>query len=240
MPRREMRRREFITLLGGAAALSANLCPLVAHAQPRERVRRVGALMTLAANDQEAPNRISAFAQELQQLGWTIGRNLQVDYRWSAGSTDDTRKYAAELAALSPEVILANGSPAMTALQQTARSVPIVFVSVVDPVGAGFVDSLARPGGNATGFTSMEYGMSGKWLQLLKEIAPQVTRVAVLRDTSIAAGIGQLGAIQSLAPLLGVEIRPIGLRDASEIERGISAFARGTNGGLIATGSALT
>jgi putative ABC transport system substrate-binding protein len=230
-----LQRRRFITLLGGGAAW-----PLVAPAQQPERMRRVGVLMTLAADDQEAPVRVAVFAQELQQLGWTIGRNLRIDYRWSAGSADDTRKFAAELSALAPDVILANGSPAVAALRMATRTVPIVFVSVIDAVGAGFVESLAQPGGNATGFSSYEYGLSGKWLELLKEIAPRVTRAAVLRDVDIAAGTGQLGAIQSVAAQLGTELHPLGLRDANEIERGITTFARGSNGGLIVTGSALS
>jgi putative ABC transport system substrate-binding protein len=172
-------------------------------------------------------------------LGWTIGRNVRIDYRWGAGNADNARKYAAELAALSPDVILANGSPSIMALQSATRTVPIVFVTVIDPVGAGFVESLARPGGNATGFTQYEYGMGGKWLELLKEIDPRVTRVAVLRDSGVAAGSGQLGAIQSVAPSLGVELRPIDARGTDEIERAITAFARGSTGGLIVTGTGL-
>ena len=218
-----MKRREFITLLGGSAAA----WPLTARAQQGERVRRIGVLMALAADDPQSPVRVASFAQELQQLGWTIGRNVRIDYRWGAGNADNARKYAAELAALSPDVILANGSPSIMALQSATRTVPIVFVTVIDPVGAGFVESLARPGGNATGFTQYEYGMGGKWLELLKEIDPRVTRVAVLRDSGVAAGSGQLGAIQSVAPSLGVELRPIDARGADEIERAITAFARG-------------
>ena len=229
-----MRRREFITLLGGAVAW-----PLAADAQQGERVRRIGVLMALAADDPQSPVRVASFAQGLQQLGWTIGRNVRIDYRWGAGNADNARKYAAELAALSPDVILANGSPSIMALQSATRTVPIVFVTVIDPVGAGFVESLARPGGNATGFTQYEYGMGGKWLELLKEIDPRVTRVAVLRDPGVAAGSGQLGAIQSVAPSLGVELRPIDARGADEIERAITAFARGSTGGLIVTGTGL-
>ena len=202
-------------------------------------MRRIGVLMTLAADDPVAQARIAAFLQGLQQSGWTVGRNVRIDYRWAAGNADDTRKYAAELVALAPDVILAAGSAAAAPLLQATRTVPIVFANVPDPVGAGFVDSLARPGGNVTGFTSFEYGMSGKWLELLKEIAPGVTRAAVLRDPAIPAGIGQFGAIQAVAPSFGVEVSPINVRDAGEIERAVAAFARGPNGGLIVTGSAL-
>jgi len=230
-----VKRRAFITLLGGAAAT----WPLAARAQQREKVRRIGVLSVLTADDPESRIGGGAFVLELQQLGWTIDRGLRIDYRWGGGSADDTRKYAVELAALAPEVVLAIGSPAVTALRQTVRAAPIVFVSVIDPVGAGFVDSLARPGGDITGFTLYEYGIRGKWLELLKEIAPRVTRVAVLRDADIAAGAGQLGAMQSVAPQMGVELRPIGVRDAGELERGISGFVRGSNDGLIVTGSGL-
>jgi putative ABC transport system substrate-binding protein len=230
-----MRRREFITLLGGAAIVR----PLAARAQQSERMRRVGVLMSSAADDPQSPLRVAAFAQELQQLGWTIGRNVRIEYRWGADDANNARKYAAELAALAPDVLLANGSPAVAALQSASRSVPIVFVTVIDPVGAGFVESLARPGGSATGFTQYEYGMSGKWLELLKEIAPRLTRAAVLRDPATAAGSGQLGAIRAVAPSVGVELTPVGLRDAGEIERAVTAFARGSNGGLIVTGSGL-
>jgi putative ABC transport system substrate-binding protein len=195
--------------------------------------------MPLAVDDPEAQARSTAFSQELEQLGWTEGRNLRIDSRWGAGDADRVRKDAAELAALAPNVILANGSAAVAALQQATRMVPIVFVAVIDPVGAGFVESMARPGGNATGFTNYEYGVSGKWLELLKEIAPRLARVAVIRDPSIAAGGGQLGALQAVAPLLGVELSPIGVRDAGEIERGVTVFARGPNDGLIVTGSTL-
>jgi putative ABC transport system substrate-binding protein len=228
-------RREFMALLSGAAAT----WPLAAWAQQGERMRRIGVLMALGADDPQSPVRVAAFAQELQQLGWTIGRNVRIDYRWGAGNVDEARKYAAELAALAPDVILANGSPAVAALQSASRTVPIVFVTVIDPVGADFVESLARPGGNSTGFTQYEYGMSGKWLELLKEIAPRVTRVAVLRDARTAAGSGQLGAIRSVAPSFGVELRPVDVRDGGEIERAITAFARGSNGGLIVTGTGL-
>jgi ABC-type uncharacterized transport system substrate-binding protein len=230
-----MKRREFITLFGSAAAA----WPLAARAQQGERMRRIGVLMSVAADDPESQRGVPAFVHRLQDLGWTDGRNVRINYRWGAGDADRVRRYAAELAALAPDVILANGSPAMAALQPAARTVPIVFVSVIDPVGAGFVDSLARPGGNATGFTLFEYGTSGKWLELLKEIAPGVTRAAVLRDPIIAAGSGQLGAIQSVAPSFGVELRPVDVRDAPEIERAVTAFARSSNVGMIVTGSAL-
>ena len=224
-----MRRREFITLLGGAAAA----WPLAARAQPRERMRRIGVLMNTAADDPEGRARLAAFLQELQQLGWTDGRNVRIDTRWGAGDAERFRRYAAELVALAPDVILAAGSPVMGALQQATRTVPIVFALVADPVGSGYVASLARPGSNATGFASTEFGISGKWLELLKEITPGVTRVAVLRDPTNALGIGQFAAIQSVAPSFGVELSPIDVRDAGEIERDITAFARSSNGGLI-------
>jgi putative ABC transport system substrate-binding protein len=227
-----MRRREFIALIGGAAAW-----PLAARAQQGERVRRIGVLMSLAADDPEGQARLAAFAQGLQELGWSIGRNVRIDYRWGTGDVSRYRAYAAELLALAPDVVLAAGSAAMGPLQ-ASQGVPVVFVQVGDPVGAGFVESLARPSGNATGFTVFEYGMSAKWLELLKEIAPQVRRAAVIRDTGIAAGAGQLGALQSVAPSLGVELRPVGVRDAGEIERTITAFARESNGGLIVTAGA--
>ena len=230
-----MQRREFITLLGGAAAA----WPPMAHGQQAERVRRIGVLMGQAADDPQGKARVGAFLQGLQQLGWTDGRNVRIDVRWTRGIPDEIRKYAAELVALAPDVILGSGSPAVGPLLQTTRTVPIVFAAVIDPVGAGFVDSLARPGGNATGFTNFEYSTSGKWLELLKELAPRVTRTAVVRDPGIAAGIGQLGAIQTVASSLGVEVSPINVRDATEIERAVAAFARSPNGGLIVTGSGL-
>jgi putative ABC transport system substrate-binding protein len=231
-----MRRREFITLLGGAAAA----WPLAARAQQRERMRRIGVLWPLAADDPISQARNAAFLQALRQLGWTVGQNIQIEYRWSAGNDEATRRFAAELAAFAPEVILASGSAAPGPLLQVTRTVPIVFAIVPDPVGAGFVDSLARPGGNATGFVSFDYGISGKWLELLKEIAPGVRRAAVLRDPAITAGIGQWGAIQTAAPSLGLEVSPLNVRDAAEIERAVTAFARSPNGGLIVTGSALS
>jgi putative ABC transport system substrate-binding protein len=230
-----MRRRDLITLLGGAAAW-----PLTARAQQPERMRRVGVLMNAAADDPVGQTRIAAFLQGLQQLGWSVGRNVQIDTRWAAGDADRIRRYAAELTALAPDVIVATGSATVGPLQRASRAVPIVFVSTIDPVGGGFVESLARPGTNATGFTASEYGMSGKWLELLKQTAPRVTRVGVIRDPEIAAGAGQFGAIQSVAPTLGVELRPLGVRDAGEIERAITAFARSGNDGLIVTPSALT
>jgi putative tryptophan/tyrosine transport system substrate-binding protein len=230
-----MNRREFITLAGGAAAA----WPLAVQAQQNERKRRVGVLMGLAADDAEAQDRIAAFEQGLQQSGWTNGRDLQIDYRRGAGDTNSTRRYADELVALAPDVILASGGTVVGALLQATRTVPIVFTQTPDPVAAGFVASLARPGGNATGFTTAEYGTSAKWLELLKEIAPSVTRAAVLRDPSIPAGIGQFASIQSVAPSFGVELSPVDVRDASEIERDVTAFARGSNRGLIVTSSGL-
>ena len=227
-------RRKFIALIGGAAAW-----PLAARAQQGEPMRRIGALMSTAADDPEGQARIAAFQHGLQQFGWTIGRNVRIDSRWPVGDSERTRRYAAELVALAPDVILATGSAAAAPLLQATRTVPVVFVIVPDPVGAGFVNSLARPGGNATGFIQFEYGISGKWLELLKQIAPGVTRAAILRDPAISAGIGQFGAIQAVAPSLGVEASPINVRAADEIERAVADFARAPNGGLIITGSAL-
>jgi len=224
-----------MALLGCSAAA----WPLAARAQQAERMRRIGVLMPATADDLDGQARIAAFRQGLQQLGWTDGRNVRIDTRWSAGDADDIRKYAAELAALAPDVILATGSATLAPLLQATRAVPIVFTIVPDPVGAGLVDSLARPGGNATGFTWFEYATSGKWLELLKQIAPGVTRVAVLRDPAIAAGLGQWGAIQAMAPSVGVEVIPINVHDAREIERAVAGFARSSNGGLILTASAL-
>ena len=230
-----MKRRAFITFLGGAAAW-----PLAARAQQPERMRRIGVLMNLAAADPESTARVTAFAQGLQESGWTIGRNVQIDTRWAAADADLFRRYAAELVALAPDVILASSSPAMMSLQQLTRTVPMVFVNIVDPVGAGFVESLARPGGNATGFVLYEYGMSAKWLELLKEIVPPLKLSAVLRDPAIASGAGQYAVIQAASPSFGVELRAVGVRDRGEIERAITAFARSSNGGLIVTGSPLT
>jgi putative tryptophan/tyrosine transport system substrate-binding protein len=231
----DLRRRQFLTLLGGAAVA----WPLVAHAQQVEKMRRIGVLMPFAADDPEAKARLAAFHQSLQQLGWTDGRNVRIDIRWGAGEPERIRRYATELVALAPDVILASTTPAMGEVQQATRTIPIVFVQVVDPVAAGFVDSLARPGGNVSGFTPFEYSISGKWLELLREVAPRVTRVAVIRDPAISVGIGQLASIQSVAPGFGVELTPVGVRDAGEIERAITAFARSSNDGLILTGSAL-
>jgi putative ABC transport system substrate-binding protein len=225
----QLKRREFIALLGGAAAW-----PLAARAQ-QGGMRRIGALMNLAADDAESLARYTAFAQALAELGWTVGRNVRIDTRWSASDGDRIRKLAAELIALAPDVILANGASIVGPLQRMTRTVPIVFVNVTDPVAAGIVESLARPGGNATGFTSFEYGISAKWLELLREIAPRVTRVGVLRDPAQGSGTSQLAALQSVAPSLGVELRPIDVRDAPEIERAVTTFARTSNGGLIVT-----
>src|SRR5215468_12295314 len=207
-----MKRREFITLLGGAAAW-----PLAVRAQQPGGMRRIGVLMASAADDSENQARMAAFLQGLAQLGWTDGRNVRIDTRWATTNADDLRRHAAELAALAPDVLVAaTGTATVAPLLQATRTLPIVFVVVIDPVGAGFVTSLARPGGNATGFTMFEYGLSGKWLELLKQIAPTVKRVAVLRDATIASGIGQFGAIQSAAPAVGVEASPINVRDPSE------------------------
>jgi putative ABC transport system substrate-binding protein len=231
-----MRRREFITLMGGAAAW-----PLPARAQQPERMRRIGVLMAATADDRENQSRIGAFQQGLAALGWTEGRNVRIDTRWATTNADDIRKHAVELAALAPDAILAaSGTTSLAPLLQATRTVPIVFVTVIDPVGSGFVGSLGQPGGNATGFTIYEYSMSGKWLELLKEIAPRVTRAAVLRDPAVASGIGQFGAVQIVAPSLGVQVSPVDVRDAGEIERAVTAFARGLNGGLIVTAGALT
>jgi putative tryptophan/tyrosine transport system substrate-binding protein len=229
----DMKRRAFITLLGGAAAT----WPLAARAQ--ERVKRVGVLLPGSADNPEYQARLAAFHQGLAVLGWTIGRNVHIETRWATSNAAALRKHAAELAALAPDVILANGSAAVAPLLEATRTVPIVFAIVPDPVGGGFVDSLARPGGNATGFTLYEYGISAKWLELLKEIAPGVRQVAVLRDAGLSVGAGQFGAMQSVAPSFGVELRPIDVLDAPEIERAITAFARSANGGLVVTGSAL-
>jgi putative ABC transport system substrate-binding protein len=228
-----MKRREFITLLGGAALA----WPLAARAQQTERVRRIGVLMNTSADDPEGQARIAAFHQGLQEWGWTLGRNARIDVRWGAVDADNSRRYTAELVALAPDVILASASAAMGALQQTTRTVPAVFVSIIDPVGAGFVESLARPGGNATGFALFEYTLSGKWLELLKEIAPGVTRAAVLRDPAVGSGTGPYAIIQAVAQSLKVELRPMDVRDPGEIERAVVAFAQVPKGGLIIVGA---
>jgi putative ABC transport system substrate-binding protein len=227
-----VRRSEFIWLLGGAATA----WPLAVHSQQAESVRRIGVLMNLAADDPEGQARLTGFLQGLQESGWADGRNAHIDTRWGtdAGST---RKNAAELVALAPDVILASASAATSTLQQTTRTVPIVFVTVVDPVGAGYVESLARPGANLTGFSLYDYGLSGKWLELLKEIAPKMTRAAVLRDTSVSSGSGQFAIIQAVAPSFGVELHPIDMRDPGEIERAVAAFARVPNSGLVVAGA---
>jgi putative tryptophan/tyrosine transport system substrate-binding protein len=229
-----MKRREFIALLGGAAAW-----PLAARAQQADRRARVGALLNLTADDPQSAARLAAFAQGLQEAGWSIGHNVQIETRWSAGDSDRARRYAAELLALAPDVILADGSSTVTPLLRASRTVPIVFVNVTDPVGGGLVESLARPGGTATGFTLFEYSISVKWLELLKEIAPSLTRVAVFRTPALASGGGQLGAIQAAAPSFRVELRPIDMRDTSEIERAVATFARSSSSGLIVTASTL-
>jgi putative tryptophan/tyrosine transport system substrate-binding protein len=228
-----MRRREFLGVLSSTAIA----WPLATHAQHGERTRRIGVLTYLAADDVEGQARLAAFAQALKQLGWNDGGNLRIDTRWA--TADDIHRQAAELVALAPDVLVAaTGTATVAPLLRATRTVPIVFVTVIDPVGAGFVASLARPGGNTTGFTLYEYSMSGKWLELLKEIAPRVTRVAVLRDPAVASGIGQFGAAQSVAPSLGVELTPVDVSDAAEIERAVTTFAGMLNGGLIVTGGA--
>ncbi len=229
-----MRRREFITLLGGAAAM----WPLAARAQQSEPMRCIGVLMNRAADDSEGQSFVAAFQQAMQQLGWSDGHNVQIDTRWGANDVDRDRKYSAELVALAPDVILAAGTLSAAALQHVTRSLPIVFVQVSDPVGAGIVDTLARPGGNVTGFMNFEYSLSGKWLELLKQIAPSVKRAAILRDSGTPAGIGQFSAIQGAAQSLGVEVSPVNIRDAGEIEHAVAAFARSANSGLVVTASA--
>jgi putative ABC transport system substrate-binding protein len=227
-----VKRRTFIAALGGAA-----VWPLAARAQQGDRMRRIGVLMNLAADDPDGRMRLTTFLQALQELGWLDGRNVRIVTRWAGGNANDIRKHAVELAALAPDVILAPGDSVLGPVLQATRTVPIVFVQVIDPVGGGAVESLARPGGNATGLANFEYGMSAKWLELLKEIAPQVMRVAVLRDATNPAEIGQFGAIQTAASPLRMDLSPVGLHDAGEIERSIVEFARGPNGGLIVTGS---
>jgi putative tryptophan/tyrosine transport system substrate-binding protein len=226
-----MRRRDFIK------GISATVWPLAAHAQQGERMRHVGVLMILAEDDPASKPRIAAFLQGLQQLNWTVDHNVKIDIRWGAADAARARKDAAELVALAPDVILATNSPATAALLETTHSLPIVFVNVGDPVGAGYVASLAKPGGNITGFSYIEYGLSAKWLELLKEVAPGVTRAAILRDPALPIGIGQFGAIQSAAPSLGIEITPVDVRDPAGIERAIAEFARTANGGVIVAAS---
>jgi putative ABC transport system substrate-binding protein len=225
-----MRRREFIAGLGGAATL-----PFAARAQQGERVRRVGVLLPATSDDPEFQARVGAFQQALALLGWTIGRNVRIETRWATANAAEIRRHAVELAALAPDVILAHGASTVAPLLQATRTVPIVFPVLADPVAAGFVDSLARPGGNATGFMTVEYSVSGKVLELLKEVAPGVTRVAVLRDSTQGSGTSQFAAIQTAAPSLRVEVNPVNVRDAGEIERAVAAFARAPNGGLILT-----
>src|SRR5215469_13306606 len=229
-----MRRRDFISLIGGTMAA----WPIAARAQQDSRLRRVGVLAPFAADDGEGQRRVAAFLKGLQQFGWVAGRNIQIVYRWGAADAERIRTSKAELLAVA-DVILGQGSSITSALQQATNTVPVVFVNVADPVGAGFVDSLSRPGGNITGFMNFEYGISGKWLELLKEIVPRMSRAGVLRDPTIASGSGQLGAIQSVAPGLGVELYPINVRDPAEIERGITGFVRSTDDGLIVTASPL-
>jgi putative ABC transport system substrate-binding protein len=224
-----MKRRQFITLLGGAAAT----WPIAARAQQRERMRRIGALMGLPADDPESQLRSARFLQGLQELGWTVGRNVQIDWRWSgAFDRERYRAMAAELVAVRSDILLTNG-PTTPAMRQATRTIPIVFVGVADPVGGGLVSSLAHPGGNLTGFAAMEYGFSAKWLQLLKQIAPNVTRAAVMRDPGAPGGTGQLGALQGAAFILGMELTPVDPTDPGEIERAITEFARRPNGGLV-------
>jgi putative ABC transport system substrate-binding protein len=226
-------RRELIAALGGAVAW-----PLAARAQQPDRMRRIGVLLNRTADNPDGQTRFAAFLQGLQEAGWAVGRNARIDIRWGGTDVDRQRRYAAELVALVPDIILAGGTVSLVATQQASRSVPIVFASVADPVGTGFVDSLARPGGNVTGFMNFEYSLSGKWLELLKEVEPDVKRAAVLRDAASPAGIGQFSAIQAVALSLGVEVNAINVRDAGEIERAVASFARSPNGGLVVTATA--
>jgi ABC-type uncharacterized transport system substrate-binding protein len=228
----DIRRREFITLIGGAATW-----PLVARAQERAKRRRIGFLMHLAPGDSDAIARVAGLLQGLQELGWATDRNMHIDYRWAAGQAELYRKYAAELVALQPDVLVTTVTDTVRALQQTTRTIPIVFTSVIDPVGSGLIASLSRPGGNATGFSLFEFGISGKWLELLKQIAPSVSRVGVLRDSDSTRGVGQFAAIQAVASSFGVELRPLDAREGSEIDRIIDAFAARSDGGLIVTSS---
>ena len=225
-----MQRRQFIALLGGAATW-----PLAARAQQDQRVRRIGVLSALAEDDPESVARRPAFEQALKALGWTNGSNLRVDYRWAADDAERIRKLVAEIIALAPDVILMSGTSVVAPMMQATRTIPIVFVQVIDPVGSGFVKSLARPGGNITGFTQFEYSLAGKWVELLKQIAPHVTRAAVIRDPTRGSGIGQFAVVQAIAPSLGMELSPINAPDVSEMESAIAAFARSPNGGLVVT-----
>jgi putative tryptophan/tyrosine transport system substrate-binding protein len=231
-----MRRRELITLLGGAATAWS----VAARAQQPERTRRIGILHGTGADDELSQARNTAFLKALQDRGWTAGRNVQIETRWAAGDADRTSKFATEFAALAPDVIFATGTPTVAALLRATRTVPIVFATVPDPVGAGFVDSLSKPGGNATGFMVYDYSLAAKWLELLKRIAPATTRAAVLRDSASSSGIGQWAATQTAAPSLGIELIPVNVIDMGEIERSVAAFARAPNGGMIVTGSSLT
>jgi putative ABC transport system substrate-binding protein len=230
-----MKRREFITLLGGAVAV----WPIAARAQQADRIRRIGVLMPATADDAVFQARVAAFHRGLALSGWTIGRNVRIDTRWATADADSIRRHAAELVALAPDVILAFGAATVGPLLQATRTVPIVFPIVGDPVGAGFVESLARPGGNATGFMAFEYSLSGKYLELLKEIAPSLTRVAVIRDAAIPTGPAMFAVIQAVAPSLSVEVSPVNVRDPGEIKRAVAAFAGSANGGVIVTGSSL-
>ena len=229
-----MRRRQFITLLAGAAAVYA----LAARAQQSPQMRRVGALMGGAETDPEMVTRVATFVQSLQHSGWIVGQNIGIEYRWAGGNSDSIRKSAEELVALKPDVILSHTSVGLESLLRASRTIPIIFTIVADPVGAGYVDSLAHPGGNATGFTVFDYSIGGKWLELLKEVAPRITRAVVLRDAGVSLGPALLSSIQTVAPSFGVEVRPVDTRDAKELERAITLFAQGSNGGLIVTGSA--
>jgi len=230
-----MRRRQFLELLGGVAASY----PFSLRAQQADRMRRVSVLVGLAADTTEGQAALAVFVQALRDMGWVDGRNVKIEARWSGGHADDARKYAAELASLAPDVLVATGGASVGALLDASKSIPVVFANVPDPVGSGFVESLSRPGGRATGFIQFEYNLSGKWLGLLKQVAPRVTNVAVLWDPTIIAGVGQFAVIQSIAPSLGVELRAINVRNPEEIERGVTAFARLANGGMIVSGSAL-
>jgi putative ABC transport system substrate-binding protein len=227
-----VKRREFLGLLGGVAAIS---WPLAAHAQQSARMRHIAILAGIAENDPEAQARVAAFVEGLDQLGWTRGRNIQIDIRWTGGLVENLRRFAAELVRLTPDVLMATGGASLGPLVEATQTIPIVFAQVPDPLGSGFIDSLSRPGGNATGFASFDYTITGKWLELLKEIAPHTTRAAVLREPTVAAGIGQFAVLQAVAPSLGVELIPIKVRDVAEMERSISAFARSTCGAMVVT-----